>query len=158
MLRRPVAVVAIAVSALSVTSCGSSDEASTKAASTTTTTTIFTAPKVPDSEFIDKSGTLEVATEIVDNAFEPKYLTVSPGTKVTWTNTGRNVHNVQPSLDNTFEGIATMQRDETFSVIFDKPGDYPYFCSLHGTRKNGQNGMIRVLPAPPAASTTKPAA
>ena len=31
-------------------------------------------------------------------------------------------------------------------VTFDEPGDFPYYCSIHGTKKNGQTAAIRVLP------------
>ena len=102
---------------------------------------------VPDSKFTQKTGEAEVDVAVVDNTFDPAYVTVSPGTKVTWKNDGRNDHNLVPVDKGSFEGI---DRDEfgpgkVHSASFDDPGDYAYYCSIHGTKNlNGQSGVIRV--------------
>jgi plastocyanin len=67
---------------------------------------------------------------------------------VLWTNVGRNQHYVQPSEPDAFEGVATddFAPGQSYSVTFDDPGDYPYYCSIHGTKKgSGQTGVIRVV-------------
>ena len=101
-----------------------------------------------DSKFVDETGSDTVAVAVPDNSFEPPYLEVSPGTKVRWTNDGRNPHNVQPAEPGAFEGVATddFAPGQSYSVTFDDAGDYPYYCSIHGTKKlSGQSGVIRVV-------------
>jgi plastocyanin len=66
----------------------------------------------------------------IDNfSFGPVLLTVAPGTKVTWTNRDDIPHTIVAD-DKTFKSKA-LDTDEAFSYTFDKPGTYPYFCSLH---------------------------
>jgi plastocyanin len=70
------------------------------------------------------------ATVKIDNfAFEPKQLTVKPGTTVTWINADDIPHTVVAS-DRTFRSKA-MDTDDKFSFTFTTPGSYGYFCSLH---------------------------
>lgn len=103
-------------------------------------------PVVPESKFVDKTSLPEVTVMVKDNVYSPQYITVSPGTKVVFNNVGRNPHNVIPVQKGAFEQIATddLQPDEQAQVIFDAPGMYPYFCSLHGTPKAGMNGRVQV--------------
>ncbi len=66
----------------------------------------------------------------IDNfSFGPQSITVSPGTKVTWKNRDDIPHTVV-STDGVFKS-RVLDTDETFSFTFDKPGTYPYFCSVH---------------------------
>ena len=103
-------------------------------------------PEVPHSKFVDKTSLPEVTVIVKDNVYSPQYITVSPGTKVVFNNQGRNPHNVIPVQKGAFEQIATddLQPDEQAQVIFDEPGMYPYYCSLHGTPKAGMNGRVQV--------------
>ena len=41
-----------------------------------------------------------------DNTFGPQYITVSPGTEITFTNNGRNPHNALPVEEGAFEDVA----------------------------------------------------
>jgi len=56
-------------------------------------------------------------------------VTVPQGTKVTWINRDEVPHTV---IEKTklFHSSA-LDTDDTFSFVFDKPGTYEYFCSLH---------------------------
>lgn len=103
-------------------------------------------PPVEDSEYEDLTGQAEVVIEARDNKFEGKYVIVSPGTKITFDNKGRNPHNVVPVDKEQFETIAAddLQPGDTASLQFDGAGDYPYYCSLHGTPTAGMDGRIRV--------------
>jgi plastocyanin len=68
----------------------------------------------------------------IDNfAFEPDTLTVAPGTQVTWINRDEEPHTVV-SADKAlrFKSQALGTNDQ-FSFVFDKPGTYKYFCSVH---------------------------
>ncbi len=102
---------------------------------------------VADSEFTKETGKTEVAVAVPDNLFEPSYLMVSPGTTVKWTNEGRNDHNIVAVEKGSFEGVDRDQfgPGKVHTAKFDEPGDYAYYCSIHGTKNlNGQSGVIRV--------------
>lgn len=86
--------------------------------------------------------------EIVDNAFTERVIVITAGTEVVWTNAGRNEHNIRPAIKDAFASIsatALAEKGDSASLVFDEPGDYPYFCSLHGTATNGQTGRIIVV-------------
>jgi plastocyanin len=71
-------------------------------------------------------------TVTIDNfAFAPATLSVAPGTKVVWNNKDEEPHTVV-SVDGgkTFKSPA-LDTDDKFSLTFDKPGTYKYFCSIH---------------------------
>ena len=66
----------------------------------------------------------------IDNfSFAPQTLTVAVGTTVTWTNRDDIPHTVV-STDGVFKS-KVRDTDEKFSYTFDKPGTYPYYCSVH---------------------------
>lgn len=104
-------------------------------------------PTIPASQFEDLTSKTVVQVDAVDNAFEPRYITIKPGTKVEWTNTGRNPHNVVPVEEGQFRAIpvTSFQSGQSATVTFDEPGTYPYYCSLHGTPSRGMNGRIVVV-------------
>jgi plastocyanin len=79
---------------------------------------------------IGGSAKLPTAEVKIDNfSFGPVLLTVAVGTEVTWTNRDDIPHTIVAD-DKTFKSKA-LDTDETFSYTFDKPGTYPYFCSIH---------------------------
>lgn len=63
-------------------------------------------------------------------SFQPAVLVVKEGTKVIWTNHDTTPHTVT-SADKRFASSAGLDTDDQYSVKFDKPGSYEYFCSLH---------------------------
>src|ERR1700674_2516828 len=74
-----------------------------------------------------QSATAEVK---IDNfSFGPGTLTVAVGTTVTWTNRDDIPHTVV-STDGVFKS-KVLDTDEKFSFTFNKPGAFPYFCSIH---------------------------
>ncbi len=98
--------------------------------------------KPPASQFQDftKQSTVDLSIENTTGGvspwgFTPQYITVKAGTKVTWTNKSSAPHTVYTRPGTT--PPATFQSDilpagtGTYSFTFDKPGDYPYYCSLH---------------------------
>jgi plastocyanin len=88
-----------------------------------------------------------------DNFFKPEDLEVTAGTKVTWTNTGKILHNVQPNKGKKF-GTKSLARGKSYSFTFKKPGTYAYYCSFHGSPGGGQHGTIVVKPAAAPTTTT----
>ena len=85
------------------------------------------------------------AVDVIDSNFEPRYVKVSVGTVVTWTQTGVAPHTVthddaRPKLQparGEFDshpdcpGTCMGQGDE-FTLTFTEPGEYPYYCVVHG--------------------------
>ena len=70
-------------------------------------------------------------TEVkIDNfSFGPADLTVRVGTTITWMNRDDIPHTVV-SPDKVFKSTV-LDTDEKFSFTFNKPGTFPYFCSIH---------------------------
>lgn len=103
-------------------------------------------PAVADEEFVDMTGQTEIVIEARDNKFVPQFVTVSPGTEITFDNKGRNPHNVIPVDESQFAAIPTddLQPGDTGVLTFDDPGLYPYYCTLHGTPSAGMDGRIRI--------------
>lgn len=66
----------------------------------------------------------------IDNfTFTPTELTIPTGTQVTWINKDDVPHTVV-SVDHKFKSKA-LDTDEKFSFMFQTPGTYEYFCSVH---------------------------
>ncbi len=103
---------------------------------------------VPSSKFAVQTGKRSVDIATTDNEFTPVYVVINAGTKVTWDNEGRNAHNVVPVDKGSFKGVVTSDfgPGQVYTTSFDSTGDYPYYCSLHGTKNlNGMSGVIRVV-------------
>jgi plastocyanin len=67
---------------------------------------------------------------IKDFAFEPATLSISAGSKVTWTNRDEEPHLVV-SADAQFHASPALDTDDSYAAVFAKPGTYTYFCSIH---------------------------
>jgi plastocyanin len=66
----------------------------------------------------------------IDNfTFKDMVVTVKPGTTVTWTN-GDDIPHTVVAKDGSFKS-KVLDTGDRFSVIFAKPGQFGYFCSLH---------------------------
>ena len=70
-----------------------------------------------------------VEAKIAKFAYEPKEITIAPGTKVVWTNQDETPHTVT-SNDKSFasKGLDT---DDKFEHVFSKEGDFGYICTVH---------------------------
>jgi len=80
--------------------------------------------------------------------FNPKSLTVIPGTIVRWVNYGKEGHTVT-SDDGLFDS-GPLAPGATFYVLFYKPGTYHYTCRPHG--KMGMAGTVVVRSDVPGRS------
>jgi plastocyanin len=68
----------------------------------------------------------------IDNfAFNPKTLTVSVGTEVTWINRDDVPHTATSAVKPRAFDSKTLDTDDKFSHVFTAPGTYPYFCAVH---------------------------
>jgi plastocyanin len=81
-----------------------------------------------------------VVIELSNNKFEPKELTIEPGTVVVWKDVA-GPHTVSAD-DGSFESPIMMEGQE-FTRKFETEGRYPYFCTLHGSA--GGNEMAGVI-------------
>ena len=88
----------------------------------------------------------QVAVTAVDNSFRTESVTVTAGSTVTWTNAGRNDHNVKPVDAGAFGVDATaFGPGATYASTFTTPGTYRYYCSIHGTQDRGMIGTVEVV-------------
>ena len=86
------------------------------------------------------SGPKQAADEIWIWAreFRPNTLTVSAGTKVTWTNKEAEEHSITSSKAGVFDG--GLAPYGSFSYTFIEPGTFEYYCGPH----NQMTGVITV--------------
>jgi plastocyanin/uncharacterized membrane protein YozB (DUF420 family) len=80
--------------------------------------------------------------KITNFSFEPKEITIKPGTTVEWINeTGK--HSVVADEGNFDSDI--LELGGRFERKYDKPGTYPYFCALHGDKGGKEmSGVVKV--------------
>jgi plastocyanin len=72
----------------------------------------------------------EEAKVTIDNfTFSPATLSVKAGTTIVFLNHDDLPHNVVDA-NGVFRSKA-LDTDETFARVFDKPGEFVYFCGLH---------------------------
>jgi plastocyanin len=71
----------------------------------------------------------EVRVVIGNFSFTPSTVTVPVGAAVIWTNRDDVPHTVT-STARAF-GSPALDTDDTFSIRFDRPGTYPYYCAVH---------------------------
>ena len=86
------------------------------------------------------SDDASVTVDVVDNDYEPRHLTVNPGTEVTWRFEGDLPHNVTDEAG----GFAsdTVGKGAEYARVFDDPGEYHYYCTLH----HAMTGTLIVAP------------
>ncbi|MGQ0609230.1 MAG: cupredoxin domain-containing protein [Chloroflexota bacterium] len=81
-------------------------------------------------------GSGETATvEIANFAYAQPDITISAGTEVTFTNLDSAPHTVTAGTDDdpmtdVFDS-GLLQQGESFTFVFDEPGEYAYFCDRH---------------------------
>jgi plastocyanin len=75
-----------------------------------------------------QSGTANVT--IQGFAFHPASLTVKTGTKVTFTNEDSTIHNATSGPESTFSS-GSLNKGQSFTFTFTKPGTYTYTCTIH---------------------------
>jgi len=114
-------------------------EMSDGVATSAPTTTV--APVAPNGDV--------VRVRSLDNSYRVADIEVVAGTEVWWTNNGRNDHNVLPVDDTQTWGVDTedFTPGDEYRYVFDTPGTYLYYCSIHGTKTVGMVGSVEVLPA-----------
>jgi plastocyanin len=149
MHRRRVALsfLAVLLAAGAATACGGDDDAGASGdgddGGLAGSTDDSSGGDVPD-DVVAMDGT-EVAVESLDNTFRVQNIEVKAGTTVTWTNDGRNEHDVLPVEGDAWGAeVEEFQPGATFEHTFAEPGVYNYYCSIHGTTTAGMIGAVVV--------------
>ena len=134
---------ALVALAFGVAACG----ADPNDAFSSTTVPATAAPQPTSAVTFAANGT-EKPVVAIDNNFLPQNLTVAAGTKVTFTNRGRNPHNIIPVDDpkaSTWGALDTQfQPKAVYSYVFDRTGTFTYYCTIHGSPKGGMFGTVTV--------------
>jgi plastocyanin len=121
-------------------------QSNTVTASTTEAPTIAAATSASETTTTQAPAQGQGVTIMMQNkTFIPKSITVSVGTKVTWTNQDTFGHNVISGTSSAADAGSLFKSDnlnqgDSFSYTFNQVGTYPYFCSVHP----GMDGTIIV--------------
>jgi plastocyanin len=104
-----------------------------------------TSPAAGTEDLTQSSGAT-VIVQSIDNTFRPEVLEVAAGTEVVWQNRGRNEHDI---LSDVGFGVAAadFQPGDEYRYVFLEPGEYPYWCTIHGTDTVGMIGTVVVTAA-----------
>lgn len=82
-----------------------------------------------------------IKVEVTDNEYTPVLADVVAGQTIVFTNTGRNPHDIVLSDPKKLEGFGISLEKfvpgTSYEFAFDLPGEYRYYCSIHGTQKGG---------------------
>ena len=139
---------AVAVLAVGAVGCAA-DPNDALGASTDTVAAPAGDSMATDATFAPNGESADVLA--IDNSFSPEVLTIVAGTEVVFTNNGRNPHNVVPEGDPEAGSWGVLEQKflptNTYSHVFDRPGTYVYYCSIHGTPKAAMHATI-VVTAP----------
>jgi len=146
-MRLPALLLATVLSLAALAGCGDGKAVDAAGDGGTTTTTVDTGVDLSEAKFVDDTAMKKVQVDALDNNFRDQYVTVKAGTAVTFENAGRNQHNVIPVVEGSFKKAETddFEPGTSYTVTFDEPGDFPYYCTLHGTPMKGMTGAIRVV-------------
>ena len=116
--------------------------------------------RVTTIETVPANGEV-VNIQALDNSFRPVDFEIAAGTEVMFDNRGRNDHNILPDTVKDDAGlIALLASDtsptawgvastdfvpgDTYSHLFNVPGVYKYYCSIHGAPGAGMYGTLTV--------------
>lgn len=112
---------------------------------------------IEDTSTRQDPAEIEGPIDVVDNVFIPRFASVPAGTTVTWHQSGTAPHNVVAD-DGSFNShpdcsnqdlAACMAAGDEFTQLFAEPGQYPYYCVIHGFPKrlddpSSMSGLIIV--------------
>jgi plastocyanin len=102
-----------------------------------------------------------VTIQALDNSFRPVDFEIAAGTEVIFDNRGRNDHNILPDTIKDDAGLTALLASDTsptawgvaspdfvpsdtYAHLFNAPGVYNYYCSIHGAPGAGMYGTLTV--------------
>lgn len=121
----------------------------------------------PDLAAVGPGGAPVAAKDVValDNVFgdDGADVRVDIGAPVTWTNHGRNDHDIVAvekagAGGGWGVGAKRFRPGDTYTHAFADEGVYQYYCSLHGTKKGGMTGRLLVGDVTAPAAERDPSA
>ena len=136
MTRRLVTLLAALLVLVAAPACGGSDDDEPTAGDAATATTGGDADETKDEE--GEGASSGDAVTISDFSFKPSKLTVTAGTKVTFTNDDGFAHTVT-AKDKAYES-GSIDGGGTFEHTYDAAGTFDYQCSIH----NSMTGTVVV--------------
>ena len=81
----------------------------------------------------------------LDNTFRPDVVEISVGDEVFWENRGLNEHDVlYVEGDDWGIEVEEFQPGDMYRHVFTEPGEYHYYCSIHGSTEVGMVGTVVV--------------
>jgi plastocyanin len=95
---------------------------------------------------VEPSG-VTVQVLAIDNTFRPEVIEVQVGDEVLWENRGLNEHDVLYVEDSASPfGVeaAQFQPGDVYTHVFSEPGEFRYYCSIHGNETVGMVGTVVV--------------
>lgn len=104
--------------------------------------TVAAGPTMPP---VEPTGVV-VPVIALDNSFRPQLIEVAVGDEVLWENRGLNEHDVL-YVEGQDWGVEVdgFQPGDVYAHVFTEPGEYRYFCSIHGTEDIGMIGTVIVI-------------
>ena len=90
-----------------------------------------------------------VEVTVTDNEYTPAEINVTAGQSVVFNNIGANAHDIVASEPDANSGfgvsIENFTEGQPYTYEFDRPGEYRFYCSIHGTKKgSGMAGIVIV--------------
>jgi len=132
---------AVLADELRATSTTTPQDESSGASSDDTSSPAAPADTVPA---VEPTGVV-VPVIALDNSFRPERIEISVGDEVLWENRGLNEHDLL-YVETGEWGVeaAFFQPGDVYSRVFTEPGEYDYYCTIHGTAEIGMIGTVVV--------------
>ena len=86
---------------------------------------------LPPAPVAQTAGAQARTIAIGNFTFSPANIEVPVGTKLTWSNEDDVPHTIVSTDGGPVMKSPPLDTDQKYSAVFDKPGTYRYFCSLH---------------------------
>lgn len=99
-------------------------------------------PDDGDLTGVDLRGDTLVEIRMVDNAFEPRNVTIDRGTTVRWISTTGTFHTITPEGHSAWQRFTSNAPSDTFEAVLQNAGEFPYFCEPH--QQDDMVGSIEV--------------
>ena len=77
------------------------------------------------------AGARDTAVVIRGFAFNPARITIPVGGRITWTNQDDSPHTITSAATPRLFGSDGLDTGDHYSLVFDKPGTYRYYCAIH---------------------------
>ncbi len=92
---------------------------------------------------VTEQETVEV--ELLGNlTFSPSQVTATPGTRIRWINAESMAHTVTPEGHDAWSSASLTSAGDTFEVVLNNPGEFPYFCQPH--QADEMEGTVVIQP------------